>query len=308
MAGGQGRARGAEALVASGGLMVTVLLWGAMVPFTALLVARHDAIAVTAGRYVLGLLALIPFVLWREGRRLTRGHVPWRRVFLLGAGMAGFTSLYSVGIKLSDPVTAAVVLSCGPIVASLMARLMYGEMVEKGMSLAIVLAVAGAALVLMGAVRPASEGQGFRGGEILLVVAQLSWTWYSMKAQEWIAPLGWSQVRLSALTSVACMCWLLGAYLVLLPVGLTEPVREWPNQAEWLMLLAIGWGSVAIAVPCWNFGVSRLGVPLASLYVNLTPIVAVGLAALLGLPMSWLQLVGGFMVVSGVVQMQVRRL
>ena len=42
-------------------------------------------------------------------------------------------------------------------------------------------------------------GLGLEGGEILLVIAQLCWSWYSIRAQQWLADRG--QIALSALTS-----------------------------------------------------------------------------------------------------------
>jgi drug/metabolite transporter (DMT)-like permease len=54
----------------------------------------------------------------------------------------------------------------------------------------------------------------------------------------------------------------------------------------------------------WNVGVSRVGLPVASLHMNATPVFAVLTAALVGLPPTWLQIAGGVLVLGGIVYMQ----
>ena len=56
----------------------------------------------------------------------------------------------------------------------------------------------------------------FRGGELLLVVANVLWTWYSMMAQRWLA--GYSQLHISGLTALT---GLIGLYAVIAAVGAT---------------------------------------------------------------------------------------
>jgi drug/metabolite transporter (DMT)-like permease len=61
---------------------------------------------------------------------------------------------------------------------------------------------------------------------------------------------------------------------------------------------------VAVAILLWNVGVSRVGLPVASLHMNATPVFAVLTAALVGLPPTWLQIAGGVLVLGGIVYMQ----
>jgi drug/metabolite transporter (DMT)-like permease len=58
----------------------------------------------------------------------------------------------------------------------------------------------------------------------------------------------------------------------------------------------------------WNFGVSRLALPVASLHNNAIPIFSALAATALGIVPSWQQLVGGAIVLSGVAWLQLRQL
>ena len=53
---------------------------------------------------------------------------------------------------------------------------------------------------------------------------------------------------------------------------------------------------------------SLVGVPVASLYSNTAPIFAIGLGALMGREPSWLQIVGGSVVLAGIAGLQIRQL
>ena len=72
-------------------------------------------------------------------------------------------------------------------------------------------------------------------------------------------------------------------------------------------LRRLSWVTVG-AVFLWNFGVSRLGVVVASLFLNLVPVSAVLIAAAMGTAPTLTQLVGGLLVLAGVLQAQLRRL
>jgi drug/metabolite transporter (DMT)-like permease len=58
----------------------------------------------------------------------------------------------------------------------------------------------------------------------------------------------------------------------------------------------------------WNFGVQRLGLVVAALFLNLMPIITILVLALMGQMPTWLQLAGTALVVLGLLQAQLRSL
>jgi len=65
---------------------------------------------------------------------------------------------------------------------------------------------------------------------------------------------------------------------------------------------------ICVGVIAWNYGVNRAGIVVAMLFLNLTPIVAIAITALLGTHPRPLQIAGGALVIAGVLQAQLRRL
>jgi drug/metabolite transporter (DMT)-like permease len=142
----------------------------------------------------------------------------------------------------------------------------------------------------------------------LLLAGVVAWTWYSMKTQEWLGPLGLSQLRITALTSLVSVGTLLGAFLLAAALGLAHAPDRMPGGAALAMLLWVGVGGAGIAIYLWNFGASRIGVPVATIYGNMAPVFAIVVAHLFGAPITLQQVLGGTLVLAGVIQMQVRRL
>ncbi|WP_421997500.1 DMT family transporter [Reyranella sp.] len=288
-------------------LLLSALIWGSMIPVLADLAAHYDKWMLSWLRYVLGLPVLWLAVLLSPQPTSVR---PLRagRLLALGTAMTAFSVLYTFGVAHAHPATSAIVLMCGPVWATLLARVMLGARMPAGFAVTLAAVVAGGIVVVLGAPSRGTGGFGLEGGEPLLVVAQLCWSWYSIKAQQWLADRG--QIALSALTSTVAGVLLGGVCLVVwATVGIEWPAAS-PPVTDWIMMAWIGVMGVAVALLLWNVGVSLVGVPVASLFGNSAPVFAIGLAALMGREPTLLQLTGGGIVLAAIARhqlLQIRR-
>jgi drug/metabolite transporter (DMT)-like permease len=294
--------------LASFGLVATALIWGAMIPMTyALATVYFDPFFVSAIRYLIPAPLLIAMAVAFDRASPFRAPLPILRVFRLGGGMAGFSVFYTVGIMLSDPVRAAIAMSCGPLVAALLTRAMLRVPLARGFWPAAACAVIGAALVAVDAVRPRAGSPGDHGywGEVLLVLAMTSWSWYSIRVQSWLVPLGWSQMRITCLTSMAGGVLICALFAVLAVVDPGRLPASIPPLPAFGMLAWVAIGGAGVAILFWNFGVSHVGVPVATLYTSLAPVFSVLVAALFfGSHVTLQQIAGGMLILAGVVRMQ----
>lgn len=301
---------GPSILAPAGGLVLTALLWGAMIPMThALATQVFDPFFLSMIRYLIPAPVLVVLCLGFDRTWPFAGDLPLKRLVILGLSMATFSICFTIGIMLSEPIRAAIVMSCSPLVATLLSKLLNRSFLPRGFKLAMTAAIVGGALVAIDAAKPRAAPAGLEHlpylGEALLVCAMTSWSWYSLKVQTWLAPLGWSQLRISLLTSLAGGLIMV---LVFTVIDIASPGRvpsEWPSPGTWFMLMWMGVGGAGIAIVLWNFGVSRIGVPVASLYGNLAPVFSVGVAAMFfGAGLSTQQLIGGAVILAGIARMQ----
>jgi drug/metabolite transporter (DMT)-like permease len=286
-------------------LLATMLVWGTLIPVVGVLLAYVDAYAMSAIRYGLGAAVLMALTLARFGAGwLTL--LPWGRVLLLGGpGMAGFTTLYTVGIAHSDPVSAAVVSGLSPVVSVVFCRAVWRMPFQPGTGIALILGAVGSTAAVLGR-SDLGSFVGSHGGELLIVASQTCWAWYSVQTQKWLG--GLDQMRMTAVTIAAGAVALILIDAMAMALGAAFVPDRAPSPAEAILLLWTALAITVFGVLSWNYGTSRVGIVIAAIYLNLIPVVAVLVAAALGHRPTSLQLLGGSLVLVGVVQLQLRRL
>ncbi|HWA42967.1 MAG TPA: DMT family transporter [Hypericibacter adhaerens] len=294
-----------ERLLAGLGLLVTSLCWGSMVPGTASLLASVDPFFLAACRYLIAVPALALTLLLTERRRAWPSYLPWGHILLLGAiGMGGWATCLTLGVYFSDPITVTAISAAGPVVSAVLARSFDHRPLTRAAYIGMVLAVIGGLIVAL--FKPGQVlALGFRGGEFIIIAGMSLWTLYSIKAQQWLSPLGLSQLRVTLLTAGAAAIGLWVIFVIALLLGFADAPTEMPSLRVLAELLWLGIGPTALGVVFWNMGVARLGVAISALYTNLSPVISVLLAVLfLGAETTGLQILGGLVVLAGVIWMQ----
>ncbi|WP_374308493.1 DMT family transporter [Dongia sp.] len=288
------------------GLLLLALLWGTMVPTVAHLLQRWDPYFLAAFRYIGALPVMWAALILLEQRQPVAGSGGDWRVWPLGViGIGCYATLYTIGVYHCHPVTAAILSATSPAVAAIVDRIVWKIPVDRRMLPAIALAIIGSALATI------HFGPGdmfdFRGGEILMVTAFACWSWYSTAAQRWCR--GWSQLRITTVTMTTGGVGLAVIFAVAALSGVAQFPPPSPESAKDILILA--WMTivlVALGVYLWNFGVKRTGVVVASLYLNLVPVVSISIFAIAGTPPSLMQIVGGVLVIAGIAMSELQML
>jgi drug/metabolite transporter (DMT)-like permease len=296
-----------RSLAGFGFIIAVSCLWGTALPITAFLLQHMDAVLAMLLRALLAGLVLGAATLFVDGRRGLAVGLPLGRFLALGGWMAGFYVTFTFGIALSDPVAAGCILVTGPPIAAVTAWVLVRAPFDRGFPLALALTMAGGGLIVWGgALAPGREGFSLRGGEFLMVLSNVSWTVYSIRSQQWFGRA--SQVRRSYVGRLGASLYLVLALPLAPLAGLARmPLFDWAPAAM-LALLFVGIVSTGAGNFFWNAGVARVGVPLASLYGNLVPVVGVGVSMAIGHSAHALQIAGAALALAGVVYMQWRKM
>jgi drug/metabolite transporter (DMT)-like permease len=283
-----------DRLRANLGMLLTVCVWGAFFPVLERLLLSWDVYSATLGRQLFGTVALA-VLLANPADRPCRAWSPWRRILLLGFMGVTLGSLpTSIGVQYSSG-SSAIISTTNPVTAALTAAVLYREPLGRAIILGTILSVAGGLVSVLG-----GEAVGrahFQGGEILIILANVTWTWMSMAAQRWLS--GYSQLEITTYTIAAGTFWL----LLFLPfVAFSGIVRLHVDLGieSILLMLYAGIFPNALGNFFWHYAVSRIGVVTASMYNNLLPAAAVGATLLLGGSFTWPQLAGGAVILVGV--------
>ncbi len=293
-------------VTAFAGLLGTAVIWGSAVPANVVILRELDPFVLTAARMVISIFFLGALVLWRERGPLFPVGLTMLRFLLLGLFMGGFNVLYALGVLWSNPITISAITVTMPLVGSLTARVLLGTPLGRGFVVGLALSILGGMLVVHGQPNFNAAALGLRGGEILMLLAMVFWNVYSVKAQSWLAGTG--QLRLTLISSISTGLWLIAACGVALLVGLAHWPATTPSATSLSLVVYLALFSAAIGNLLWNLGVSVVGVPVASLYINMSAVFTVLMVMALGIYPTVEQILGGVVIVAGVLYVQLTKL
>ena len=281
------------------------LSWGANVPVSKVMLQHFDVVPMLAVRTLTAVATLVMVLVLAEGVGSLRIEVGLKRFLLIGLMMSGFFVIFTIGIRFSNPISAAAVQVAGPLVAAATVRLVTGMRFDPGFGVALALTLSGGAILAAGSL----FGQGaltLGGGEIIVLLSNALWTVYSLKAQAWFDRA--SQLHRAYVASLSALGWMVPLSLALVAVGWARSPFAVTDVWVWTQLLLVAVFASAMGAYFWNIGASRLGVAIASLWVNLVPFFAVLWSMAYGFMPNVYQIVGGLVALSGVVYMQWRKL
>ncbi len=288
----------------------------------------HGALMVLGAAALWGTIGLLSRLLYQQGLtpiQVVAGRIglTWivfslaavlsdRRSLRIGLRDAGFFAVYgTVSVALFYgcwfyavsrlPVAVAVILLyTAPAYVTLLSAPLFGERLTLPKLAALVLTLAGAALV---AGRPAG-GPIPVDGLLAGLGSGLTYGLYSLFGKA-AAPRYSRSATLFytfsfGLLGVALAGWTLGDW--------SGPPPAWAgNPTAWLLLALLALGPTVLAYYLYAGGLERIDASKASMLATLEPVVSVVLAAaVLHEPLRWLQGLGGAMVVGAVLLLQQR--
>lgn len=276
--------------------MAAVIVWGAQFPIAKSAFAFVDPYHVSAIRYVLGTLLLVPIVAVLQGPQSLRYYGRLGPASLLGlVGMTGSPLLVFAGLSITGPEHTAIIVSLQPSMTAIADWLVRGRRPARFTLACIVIAFAGVVLVVTRGGDAVAPGWEAVLGDVLVLAGALCWVVYTMGTEMF---RGWSALKLTALTLIPGSIGLVLATTALVSLGVAQ-VPTWSDvqavSGELVFLAVIG---VAASFICWNAGSRRIGTLNAMLMLNLIPVVTFTIGFLQGRQFVASELAGAAMVIG----------
>lgn len=259
-----------------------------------------DAYALGSVRYALGVAVLALLLAAIEGRAALRYDGRFPAAALCGLiGIAGFNLFVWVGLGLTLPEHASLILALQTPMTALAVWALRGERPADFTLGCVALALAGVLLVVtrghpLAALADLASGGGLLG-DALVFCGAVSWMIYTLAVARFP---GWSPLRYTTLTCIPGFVGLLVANAVAISLG----VARMPGWAD---LAAVGWqiayfslGTVVLGVLAFNAATRRLGPLNIMLILNLVPVGVFVIEASLGRSFVEAELAGAGMVVA----------
>ena len=257
-------------------LTMSALVWGGSIVGQKLALGAFSAVETSVLRGIGALAILIPLWWWTEGGRTRLSRRDLKLLSLLGLGVLGNHLLTLFGLRYVGASTAGVIIGASPTVTALLSSLLVGDIPFRTVMGGCAVSFAGVALVSgVGGAAPSGDNPWLGGTLVLLGL--VSWALYSIggrQVMERLSPLtvNWTTLLLSLVLQIPLL-WI--DQKLLLTGTSVVPVSGW---------LALGYLIVfatALGQQAWLYGVQGVGPSRAGMFVNLIPVSALLLSALL---------------------------
>lgn len=293
---GRAAASGPSSAVAYAALTVAAVVWGGSIVGQKYALSAFSAVEVSVLRGLGALAILIPLWWMQEGGRIRLTARDVKILCALGLGVLGNHLLTLYGLRYIGAASAGVIIGASPAITALLSSLLVRDVPFRAVAAGCALSFAGVAFVSgAGGVAAPGDSPWLGGGLVLLGL--VSWALYTIGSG---AVMG----RLSALT----VNWttLLISIVLQIPLLWTDQKVLASGMATvpaggWIALLYLVVFATALGQQAWLYGVQGVGPSRAGVFVNLIPVSALLLSALvLGERIEAMQGLGILLILGGV--------
>lgn len=209
-------------------------------------------------------------------------------------GIALNQMFFFMGLELTTPINASLIMTCTPIIVLIISALLINEKITARKVIGIILGGVGAILLIAYDKRVAFSSQGLTGdllivinsssfGIFLVIVKKLMEKYHAITVTKWIFTIGLFYV---------------------LPFGITPLMNtQWSGftTGAWIGVAYVLVGTTFLAYLLNTFALKVVPPSIVSIYIYLQPFFATSLALLLGLDtLSTIKILAGTLIFTGV--------
>ncbi len=273
--------------------MASMAFWASsFVAISFLLESWHPLIVTPVRLFLAGLVPLAWILL--QGRAGELRGLPWKDIFICGGIFLGGSATFIIwGQGLSDAITASIITTSMPLIAALFAWMAAEARLSLKLVGGILLAIGGGAFAT---IATAKGGLGFRGGELLVLLAIILFVLYSRGALKRLS--GLRDMTKSAVTMLAGAAVVAPLALILSLSGVIEPEYDLSPRSIGLVIWMAPIG-YALANIFWIRASRLLGVTVAGIHQNEIPFFVMSMLVLFGGEISLFHIAGALLVVAG---------
>ena len=272
-------------------------------------------------RYGVAVVLFVIFLWWKEGREAFRWEGQGKTILIGGGlGMGGSALLVFLGLSMTKPELAVIIIALQPGMAALGHWFLFKKRPPYFTLLCLVLAFFGVVIAVTrgGASLQALSGAGAGLGqhlgavmstgnpqldqligELFVLVGAMAWVTYVLASSKLAH---WSALRIATLNCIPAIVVIGVAWAIAMAFGF----KRWPSVDVWTGWLGLKVAYVAVlgvflAMMLWNEGARKIGALNAMLLLNLMPVITFGFRALEGARFEASELLGAAVVVVALV-------
>lgn len=268
------------------------LFWAGNYVFGKYLINEMTPLWITFSRWSVASLLLLGIACIFEKPNWSLVIKRWPMYIVMGLlGLVGYNMVLYSALDYTSSTNAALVSALNPGVIVLFSVFLLKERLTRLQLGGMALSLLGVLVILTGGKLTQLLAMDFNRGDLLMIVAVLLWTGYSLLAKRI------KEVPPITLTAMSALF----ATFILAPFALDEGIRiqDISSLATMGIVYIIIFPSVGSFV-FWNISVRQIGASQAGIFLNLIPVFTAIISWSLGEKISSFQILGGILVFSGV--------
>ncbi|WP_042471609.1 DMT family transporter [Bacillus ndiopicus] len=272
-------------------LLVTSLFWGGNFVVGKSLVEHASPLTLTSLRWLIAILCLLPIVWWKEKKLLPPRQALLPLILMGITGVVLFNLFQFVALERTSSINVGLISTLNTMSIAIFSFIFLKERINFLQIFSILLSFCGVILVLSQGKIELLLSVSFNSGDLWMIVAVCIWGIYSICSK-------WAMQTASPLMSTLYSG--IFGLIILLPFNISSFSITNISFSFIQALLYTGVISTVVCMLLWNVGVQKLGATTAGVFLNFNPIFTAILAFLfLGEQLSWLQGIGGLLVIGG---------
>jgi drug/metabolite transporter (DMT)-like permease len=272
-------------------LILANLFWAGNYMFGNYVVKEMTPLQMTFLRWLLAVFLLFPIAHWIERPDWNKVWKEWKILFVMAIlGIVSYNFLLYEALRFTTPLNAALVNSINPALIVLLSSLLLKESVSMKMGFGLLFSLLGVLLVLTNGQLLQIFQLDFNQGDLLMLVAILVWTFYSI--------IGRRMKDIPPISATAVSVFL--GLLVLLPFFLSKGIHLPQSKQAMIGMIYMGIFPTVGSFIFWNIAVRQIGPSRSGIYLNLITVFTAILSLLLGKSITLVQILGGILVFLGV--------
>ena len=271
---------------------------GSAIVATRFVISDTDPATMAVLRFGIGALCLAPFLIAGFIRNPI-AKADWPKIVLLGILFFGlFANLFNASLQLTTAAHGAVGLATSPILTLVLAWMFGRETMTKPKMICVFLALAGVIIAVSDSLVESAAGQDLLLGDLLMLLAALTVSVYSIFAKPYIMKYGGLYFT-SVVMAVGVLSIIIGAELAGEPIHMPSF-----SPIDWWIMVFLGVVGAALQFAAYIWALGWISPSTVGIALTLAPISAFIFAwPVLGEAISIQAIIGLILVVGAIVIM-----
>ena len=276
-------------------LTLAAFFWGLMFHLAKYTVIFVSPESTGAWRFLLAGCILMYLVNVREGINWSGLHQNWIPLLAMAiVGIVGMNLFLFYGLKHTSSVNSALIMALCPSLITVFSLFLTDEKIIWRQIAGLLLCLTGVAIVVSQGSFQMLIALSLGKGDLLVLCAALCWVIYAIIPRRFIHALAPLQITASTL-------FVGGVIMSIYAYGTQQDFLRLPPIGSIAAIIMMSIFGSVLAYLWWNDGVRQVGAVKSGLFMNIVPISAVLIGIVLGQSITWSQLIGTVLVISGVV-------